>query len=140
MNASRRKQGYFNVGKSQKNEIKKNIMNQLANLQFFAKENGLQIESILLNRLSENENEKKIIINIIDSSIETSIDEDYKIFRCLIAKDLANLSCRKYKLIRKYFEFKNIPGINKIYILQKKINNFFKIKNNEYGFYCDAEQ
>ena len=40
MNASRRKQGYFNVGKSQKNEIKKNIMNQLANLQLFAKENG----------------------------------------------------------------------------------------------------
>ena len=121
MNASRRKQGYFNVGKSQKNEIKKNIMNQLANLQFFAKENGLQIESILLNRLSEYQNgtEKKININIIDSSIETSIDEDYKIFRCLIAKDLANLSCRKYKLIRKYFDFITIPGINKIYILQK---------------------
>ena len=33
MNTSRRKQGYFNVEKSQKNEIKRKILMQLENVQ-----------------------------------------------------------------------------------------------------------
>ena len=36
--------------------------------------------------------------------------------------------------------FQQMPGINSIRILQNKLNNFFEIQNNDYGYFCIPEQ
>ena len=57
-----------------------------------------------------------------------------------MAKDLTNLSCRKYTILKqtlKEINGNNIPNIGKISNLQYKMNNFFELHANECGFYID---
>ena len=134
----RRRKNYFEVTRQQKHNQQKTINNKLRQAQKYASSIGLKIESIVLSKMSTDAelriNKIKIIIQNCQSEC---MSENEKVFRCLVAKDKANVSCIKYKLIRSSLDFIYMPGINKIISLQKKINSFFPIKMNNYGVYCD---
>ena len=137
-NNIRRRKSYFEVTRQQKHNQEKTMNNKLKNAQKYASSIGLIIESIILSKISTTTEMRLNKIKIIIKNCEPKyISENEKIFRCLIAKDRANVSCIKYKLIRSSLDFIYMPGINKIISLQKKINAFFPMKMNNYGVYCD---
>lgn len=58
-----------------------------------------------------------------------------------MAKDLAHVSNKHYYIYRKTLsDIQRMPGIEKILKLKSKLDNFFEIKKNEYGFFCTPEQ
>ena len=57
-----------------------------------------------------------------------------------MAKDITNLSCRKYSLLISTLNKLNtnqMPGLKSVTKLQIKLNNFFKIQSNDYGFFVE---
>ena len=133
----RRKRNYFKVTRQQQLKHRKTILQKLAEAKEYAKSIGLEMESILLKRLDENEVSTKVIIKDKDN---VEINKEDIVFKCLMAKDLTNLSCRKYKIVRMYLNFIYMPGINRVLYLQKKLNAFFETKRNIYGSYSNAYQ
>ena len=99
---------------------------------------GLKIDEIILSPYIESEiSEIKVTI------LPEKKNKDFRIFKCLMAKDVTNLSCRKYTLLKKTLKDINVNGIPNIRLitnLQYKINNFFPIQNNENGFFVEPVQ
>ena len=62
------------------------------------------------------------------------------IFKTLYAKDITNLSNIKYRQWRKILkeiDAQRLPGIKQIVTMQHELNNFFKIRKNNYGFFVN---
>ena len=69
-------------------------------------------------------------------------EEEHEIFKCLKAKDLTNLSSRKYSLMTstlKDLKTLRMPGIKAVTKLQFKLNDFFEIQSNDDGFFVDPQ-
>ena len=132
-----RRRNYFEVTRQQQYKHRKILLHKLAEANHYAESIGLKIDSILLNRIDEKENSPKVVVQ---DQVNETINEKDIVFKCLMAKDITNLSNRKYKIIRSHFNFIYMPGLNRVLDLQKKLNLFFKTKRNKYGSYCDAFQ
>ena len=138
INVIRRKKNYFEVTRQQQFKNRKTLIQKLNQVKEYAKSIGLCVESITLRKFEDPEKNTKIII--IQNSDNNSVDEHQMVFKCLMVKDVTNLSCRKYKLLRLYLSLSYLPGINKVRNLQNQINSFFKTKKNNYGSYCNVSQ
>jgi hypothetical protein len=57
-----------------------------------------------------------------------------------MAKDLTNLSIKKYTILKqtlKEINGNSIPNINKILNLQYKLNDLYELRSNDKGFFID---
>ena len=136
----RRQRDYFDVCDKQQSNKRNMIREKMQLVNEYARSIGLQVYSVNLCPFVTIE--EVIPIKIV-VSMETTNDENEKkfhIFKTLMAKDFANISNKKYKIVRKYLNHFNLPGLNKIIFLQNKINKFFIIYKNNYGAYCNVEQ
>ena len=119
-----RRKNYFEITRQHKINQQKTLLTKLRNAQIYASQIGLNIESIILGRIhlgnTSRNNCRKIKIIIKEANSDEIHDEKQNVFKCLVAKDRANVSCLKYKLFKSNLNFVMMPGINKLRVLQKK--------------------
>jgi hypothetical protein len=139
----RRRKNHFECQHAQQERNKNLIKRQAASLNAFCRSIGLKINKLILNRnddlLDENDVEKSIKVLIE----KQNYSHEEKAFRFLRAKDVANLSIVKYRLIRKEImniESCNIMGIKAISPIKFRIDNYFRLYNNEKGFWVHPQQ
>ena len=139
----RRRKNFFDCESAQKERNKKYIKMQAATLNAFCRSIGLKIKKLILNR-----NDDQITDDQIQNSIKVFIESqdftnDERALKYLMAKDVANLSLKKYRLLRNAFmsiETCNIMGIKPLNSIKNRINDFFLLRENEKGFYLNPEQ
>ena len=123
---------------SQQRRNKISIAKRLSSVEEFCRNIGLRLDHIIItpDNLEKHQDVKITVQN-------EKLTESFKTLQLLKAKDTANMSDLKY------ISFKNtlneilpekIPSMIKINKMQNKLNNFFKIKYNNYGFYVDPLQ
>ena len=91
----RRRKHYINCSYAQQKRNKHLISLHLENLAQFCKSIGFKIDEIILSPNIDNSqiHNTKIVIQ------ENVLSTENKVFKCLMAKDITNLSCRKYSLL-----------------------------------------
>ena len=93
------RKNYFEITRQHKINQQKTLLTKLRNAQIYANQIGLNIESIILGRIhlenSTRYNDRKIKIIIKEANSEQIQDEKQNVFKCLVAKDRANVSCLK---------------------------------------------
>ena len=104
----RKRKNYFSLSKSQKNKNKILIRNEaLGSISQICKSMGLKISEIKLSSESNmDEEELKISVS------ENNYTKSYKAYIWLIAKDMLNMSRKKYKILRnllKTNDFDQLP-------------------------------
>ncbi len=135
-NSLRKRKNFFDCGISQKIRNKNLILMQTEALSNFCNSIGLKIDEIILSPKIDQLNVNDIKINILPYKMS----KDLKIFKCLMAKDLTNLSIKKYSIMKqtlKEINGNSIPNINKILNLQYKLNDLYELQSNEKGFFID---
>jgi hypothetical protein len=134
----RKKRNYFSINTKQKYNNREKFRKFMSKADAFARSIGLHITKIELNKYDNfSVNEKfKIVINQNQTENQIGADEKLMPFKCLLAKDQANLSDRKYKLVKKYLGLK-LTGLNKVKVLSKQINNIFTIEKNRHGYFSE---
>ena len=113
----RRRKNYFECTRSQIIRNQNLIKMHAEYLSRFCKSIGLKLDEIILSPNNEEMNESDTKITIFPNRITN----DYKIFKCLMAKDLTNLSCRNYSLFKQtliHVHGYGFPNINKILNIQ----------------------
>ena len=134
-----RRKNYLNCGPSQKNRFKNMIIAQLNQVALFCNSIGLKINELVLSDNINHSNTEKTKITVL----ENNNSQKYKVFKCVMAKDLTNMSCRKYSLMKSTLKELNtiqLPGIKQLAKLQFALNNFFKIKSNDDGFFVEPKE
>ena len=75
---------------------------------------------------------------------ENNYTKSYKAYIWLIAKDMLNMSRKKYKILRnllKTNDFDQLPSSKSVFKIQHKLNGFFRLETNNYGcFVIPAEK
>jgi len=128
------KKSFFDVKRSQKRRNRNLIRMKSDILSKFCETIGLQVDEIILSRKQDVARKPKITI------IEQSLSDRHMIFKTLYAKDITNLSNIKYRQWRKILkeiDAQRLPGIKQIVTMQHELNNFFKIRKNNYGFFVN---
>lgn len=135
LNLKKRK-NYFECGDRQKCSNRNLIKSQSENLSTLSQSFGLKIDEFVLSPFKENQKSlPKVTVLPYNSNGKK------KIFRSLIAKDLANISNRQYNCQRKTLKgIQRMPSLKLIRNIQNKLNGFFETKKNKFGFYCNPEQ
>ena len=129
----RKRKNFFSCEKSQKITNKKKLSRQAEALSDLSSSMGLTINEIILYPEVQPSRPKITIF-------PKNVSPRERIIKFVIAKDIANLSNLQYIAQRKaLLGIQEMPGIKKIINLQQKLNNFFAIDDNEYGFYCLPE-
>lgn len=130
----RKRKNYYVCSDSQQILQKKMIASKTDQLSNLSQTVGLQINEIILSPEIEHAITPKITV------LPFEISENKRISQWLIAKDQAQLSDKQYLNLRNtLLGFQYIPGLDSVRKLQYKLNEFFEIKNNDYGFYCIPE-
>jgi hypothetical protein len=131
---------YFESSKQQKYKKRQKLKEYLKNPTRFLYRNGLRIRNITIEpRSTQNENSENIEIEI--NKKETHFVSKYKQKMLAVkAKDTANLSYRKYEILRENFSWLKIPSWRSIQPVQKLLNEQFTIHQNKYGFYVEPFQ
>jgi hypothetical protein len=136
------RQNYFDCERIQRYrnvEIIKKLIYE-SDLRKFCNNLGLKVTEL---KLTPNDDNVRDIPTVVTVS-PINVSEDAKIFRWTVAKDLTNMSCLKYRLIRKIFKslnFGNIPGWKKVMKKQHEINDLFKLEEpNQKGFYYEPSK
>jgi hypothetical protein len=139
----RRRKNFFDCEHAQKERNKNLIKAQSATLNAFCRSIGLKIHKIILNRNEVRMNDFEIEKSIKVFIESQNLTNEEKAFKFLKAKDESNLSQKKYRIIRKAImdiETCNIMGIKSIDPMKQRLNNFFRLENNEKGFYLNPIQ
>ena len=130
-NILRKRKNYFLCTNNQKILQKKLICTHTEDLSTLSQTIGLTINEIILTPENHEQSIPKITI------LPENITNKERIIKFLMAKDLANLSNLQYIAQRKaLLGIHKMPGLKKILSMQKKLNNFFAIDANDYGYYC----
>ena len=113
---------YFESSKQQKYNKRQKLKEYLKNPTRFLNRNGLRIRNITIEpRSTQNENSENIEIEI--NKKETQIVSKYKQKMLAVkAKDMANLSYRKYEILRENLSWLKIPSWRSIQPVQKLLN------------------
>ena len=139
---NRNRKNYFDSSRVQKYKYKKQLRNNIIDLNIFAQRIGLQVEHVIfrpnINIIAQNNEERKIDITVLPNSLTAK----QKVYKCLIAKDLSNLSNRNYSTFRKTLKdsFPFGTSLDRIRNLQKDLNRYFWVKSNAFGFYLDPKK
>jgi hypothetical protein len=136
------KKKFFDCEKSQRfeniNTIKRLI--EESDLKKFCNKIGLKVKELKLTPNDDDIRDLPTKIKILP----INVSEEDKIYKWMVAKDMTNMSCRKYRLLRKilcglYFE--TIPGLKKVVTKQYEINDIFKLEApNQNGFFYDPSK
>ena len=135
----RRRKNYTSCAQSQKTRFKNLIRLHLDHLTQFCNSIGLKINEIILSDNNYNNNQMERVKKTV---VENEMPKEFIIFKCFTAKDLTNLSSRKYSLMKstlKEIITLRMPGIKAVTKLQFKLNNFFEIQSNDNGFFVDPQ-
>jgi hypothetical protein len=134
-----RKKNFFDCEERQRfNNIDKiKQLLQESDLNKFCNKIGLKVSEIKLTPNDDNVREIPTKVMILPFNVS----DDTKVFRWMVAKDVANMSFRKYRLIRKSLKtiyFEKIPGWKKVFNKQHEINDFFRLEEpNRKGFFYE---
>jgi len=138
----RRRRKYFDCD-SENQRINRNRIRDFLEgsyLERFCQSIGLKVKEIRLIAIEpenqETDHPTKVIVNEI-------LSNDYKIEQLLIAKDLTNMSRRKFRLWRQILKkifFDKIPNWRDVEEKQHEINNIFPLISNQKGFFLDPNQ
>jgi len=129
---------YFECARRNKYKQKALIYKKSVELSEYCQTFGLKLNEI---KLCPNDEDPFTSSTTKITVIPNEIPDERVSFNHLIAKDLAQLSNRHYCLQRTaLLETQKMPGIKKILKLQYKLNEFFEIYSNNYGYYCSPEQ
>ncbi len=130
----RKRKNYFSLSKSQKNKNKILIRNEaFGSISQICKSMGLKISEIKLSS-ETNLEEEELKISVSESNNTKS----YKAYIWLIAKDMINMSRKKYKILRKLLkinDFDQLPSSKSVFKIQHKLNAFFRLEKNNYGYF-----
>ena len=138
----RRRRKYFECDSRNQRINRNRIRNFLegSNLEIFCQSIGLKVKEIQLVPIDidnqEEDNPTKIIVN-------QNLSNDFKIEQWMIAKDLTNMSRRKFRLWRQILQkihFDNIPNWRDVEERHHEINELFPLKSNQKGFFLDPNQ
>jgi len=134
----RKRKNYFDSSRRNR-YIQKDLINCKANdLSSFCLSLGLKIKEIVL--APDDEDEFTPISSKL-TILPYEVTDERIIFQSLMAKDLAHVSNKHYYIFRKTLsDIQRMPGIDKILELKTKLDNFFDIKKNEFGFFCSPKQ
>jgi hypothetical protein len=131
-----------------KNYFKCNIRHQRRNrskirnnIEYFCQKIGLKVDQIILSGRSKKirYNQKPARITIL----KTRLSKSEKAFQCLIAKDLTNMSDKKYLSLRTIFKkIIPIPLSSLVWVNELKfsLDKIFEINQNEKGFFFNPVQ
>jgi hypothetical protein len=134
----KRRKNYFDCEKNTKFQQKKAIANEAKKFQDFCKSFGLRINEIILGP-NEGNDEDNLAPKI--TVLSCNLSDVKKTFKFLKAKDLAHMSHKSYSVQRQTLsDFQRIPDLHKLSKLQHKLNRFFKIQKNDYGYFSLPEQ
>jgi hypothetical protein len=130
----RKRKNYFSLSKSQKNKNKILIRNEaLGSVSQLCKNMGLKISEIkLCSETNMDEDELKISVS------ESNFTKSYKAYIWMIAKDMTNISRKKYKILRKLLklnDFEQLPSVKSVFKIQHKLNDFFSLEHNNFGYF-----
>ena len=129
---------YFDSKTSTRYLAKSNISNMFTQINGHLKRSlGLDIDSVRLINSTEPNNKKIKLLIENDGVTENEDGDDVIIAKTLYAKDVTNMSERKYLLFKKIFSFTTMPSLNKLRLLKNNIDSIFNIYQNEFGFYVD---
>ncbi len=124
----RKRKNYFNCNRVQKWKNRNLIGSRLDVISQFCGSLGLKIDEIIHSPINPINNIQTDLTKI--TVLEQDATHEYQVFKSLMAKDLANMSNKKYELIKTtYKDLKTIrmPGIKAVKKLQYDLNNFFPI-------------
>ena len=134
----KQRKNYFDCALRNRYKQKSAILKQTQEISQFCKSIGLKINEIILSPDDEDPfTIEKTKITVLSSEIP----EERIIFSHLKAKDIAQISNRNYRLQRKaLLGIQMMPGIKKILKIQYKLDEFFEVKFNAFGYFCSPEQ
>ena len=130
---NKQRKNYFDCALRNRYKQKSAILKQTQETSQFCKSIGLKINEIILSPDDEDPFKiEKTKITVLSSEIP----EERIIFSHLKAKDIAQISNRNYRLQRKaLLGIQMMPGIKKILKIQYKLDEFFEVKSNTFGFF-----
>jgi hypothetical protein len=140
MDFRRRKPHFELLSARQRRNNKNEIRTKLESLTEFCKTLKLKIDNITIKELNEDNENEEIEINIIKKIDKQSKNKKKMSFKGLMAKDKASLSNRRYIVFKNTLEISAIPSLYSVIKMKKKLDDFFKLKNNDYGYYCVVTQ
>ena len=134
----RRRKKFFECSLIQQKRNKKLIKINSQALQQFCNSIGLKIDKIILSPLNDPQVDDAMQITVLPF-----IKKSYKTFRCLMSKDLINMSERKYQLFRRNIKEifpVDFPGLFKVTKMQHELNKIFTIYRIENGYFFNPKQ
>jgi hypothetical protein len=136
----RKRNNFFELSKSQRNKNKTLIRNEaLRGLNHLCKSMGLKINEIKLSAETMNDEEHDIKISVS----ENNFTDEYKAYIWMMAKDITNMSRKKYIILKKLLkknDFDSIPGVQKVFKIQHKLNDLYQIRNNDFGYFLQPSE
>jgi hypothetical protein len=111
-----------------------------SDLKKFCNNIGLKVSAVKLTPNDEDIRDHPTKVKIMQYNVR----EEEMIHKWMVAKDVTNMSFRKYRLLRTILNgiySEKIPGWKKIFVKQNEINDFFKLEEpNQNGFYYDPSK
>ncbi len=98
----------------------------------FLNKNGLSIKKIIIGPRNDH-NQTVEDVNIEISQFSSEYTEDEQKIMAARAKDMANLSRRRYNIFIENLKWLSIPGSKAIASVQNIIDNIYTIHQNEKG-------
>jgi hypothetical protein len=135
----KRRKNFFECSDRQKYNHKKLIKNKTKLASHLSKSIGLKLNEIILTPVHK----KAQLLNNLPkvTVLPYEIHEKNSIFKSLIAKDMANLSDKQYVSQRKILKgYQQMPCIDSIIKFKNKLNDFFEIRKNNFGYFCNPKQ
>lgn len=138
---ARRPKNYFDCHPDYKQKHRNKIKQLLqhSDLKSFCEQIGLRIDEI---KFSPND----LAFRLVPAKITIAalnISKELLVFKWMAAKDLINMSCRKYETLRKFLKdnyIGKLPCIDSVREQQIKIDNSFTLYQNDFGFFLCPQQ
>ena len=131
---------YFASNKLNKYRKRQKLKENLKNASRFLYKNKLSFSKIVISpRTDNNQTDDELDIEILKVA-PIKVSKCQKKMLAVQAKDMANISEKKYEILRKYFSWLQIPSLSAIRPVQNIINNLYTIHQNEKGVFVEPLQ
>ena len=134
-------QNYYDCSSTKKWHYRRQIKRLLAvsDLKFFCDKIGLKIQEI---KLTPNDDDQRFVPTKLNV-VPMNVNEETRVYKYMIVKDLLNISDKKYILLRKFLKINyidHLPGIKRVNKQKTKIDESFILYYNDFGFFFDPAQ
>lgn len=137
----RKRKSYFDitdssiVSRATLFRLKSKLRKATIELNKFYKQFDLELHSVNLRRI--NSEAEPFQLNIFSQSEQT--DKELSILDAVKIKDVVNSSEKKYLKVRETSKHA-VPSLDKVRKMTKRLNDEFNVNENEFGFFCSANQ